>query len=483
MAKYQHGIISTEKATVMEKPIEVESAIAVVFGTAPINMAKDPYSVTNVPIVLEGYEDAVNKLGFSYNFKDYTICQSVFTRFVKSLRGPIVVVNVLDPKVHVKDVIAKTFSVINKKVEISDQGILLDTMEVKSADGTTTYEANEDYITSFADDGTVIIAITNDGKITATEVKVEYKQLAPEMVTKEDVIGGYNEETRRRTGIDCISLVYPMTKLIPCQLLAPGWSQNPVVAAVLSAKAKLINSLFNAVAITDIDSVAVTKIDDLLEYKEKNGYEDNSNIACYPKVIVDGYEIYLSAILDCAIANTDQAYDGPYASPSNKEIDIDGTCLEGGESIFYDLDEANEINAVGIVTAINMNGWRTWGNEMSCYPNNQDIKDRFIVSRRVFNYRDNEFKTQFFEKVDDPTNFRLIESIVNKENAILATLASAGKIAGGSISYNRDDNPTEQILDGHIIFARKLSPFGPAKCIETVTEFDPTLNISALGGE
>lgn len=484
MAKYQHGIISSEKATVMDKPVEVNSAIAVVFGTAPINMAKDPYSVTNAPILLENYEDAVEKLGFSYDFKNYTICQSIYARFVKALMGPIVVVNVLDPNVHVTDVTATEFAIVNKKITIDVQGILLDSIKLTSTDDVTTYVVEDDYIAGFDDSGTVFIAITKDGAIAnATTVKVTYKKLAPEQVTGTTIIGGYDEETRKRTGIECISLVYPMTNLIPCQLLAPGWSHIPTVAAMLSSKAKLINSLFYAVAVTDIDSSSVVKVDDLLEYKINNGYDDKYNISCYPKVIVDGYEMYYSAVVDAVIATTDNNNDGPYASPSNKTISIDGTCLEGGEEIYYDLDEANEINAAGVVTAINMDGWRTWGNEMSCYPDNEDVKDRFIACRRVFNYRDNEFKTTFFNKVDDPLNFRLIESVVNAENAILATLASAGKIAGGSIQYNKDDNPDSQILDGHIKFARKLSPFTPAKVIETETEFDPTLNANALGGE
>ncbi len=164
-------------------------------------------------------------------------------------------------------------------------------------------------------------------------------------------------------------------------------------------------------------------------------------------------------------------------------IDIDGTCFEGGDEIYYDISEANEINAAGIVTALNHSGWRSWGNEMGCYPGNTDVKDRFIVCRRVYNYQDNTFKINFFDRVDNPANYKLIEAIVNAENLMLATLTSEGRIAGGSLSFDKEENPVDQILDGHIIFKRKLSPFTPAKVIETVTEFDPTLNAAALGGE
>lgn len=483
MGIYNHGIISSEKATAVEKPSTVDSAVGVIIGTAPINRLKDPYKAVNVPILIENYDDALEKIGFSFDFKNYTICQSIFARFLKFKMAPIVVINVLDPAKHKKEVQEADFSIINGKITIDKQGILLDKIIVKSSDGATTFVVDDDYVPSFLEDGTVVIAIVPGGAITESKVKVSYAELDPEAVTYTDVIGGYDVNTRKRSGIDCVNLVYPTFNLVPCQLSAPGWSHIPTVAAMLNAKAKLINGLFYAVSVTDIDTTKIADISDLLTYKVENGYDDKYNIACYPKVIVDGYEMYYSAIVDGVIADTDTKNDGPYASPSNKKIPISGTCLEGGEEIYFDITEANEINAAGIITALNLNGWRSWGNEMGCFPANTDVKDRFIVCRRTYNYQDNLFKTNFFDRVDDPTNYKLIEAVVNSENLILATLASQGKIAGGSINFNMDDNPVSAILDGHIKFKRKLSPFTPAIVIETETEFDPTLNMKALGGE
>ena len=39
---YQHGITVLEQATSLTAPIKGDSAIQVVFGTAPINLAEDP---------------------------------------------------------------------------------------------------------------------------------------------------------------------------------------------------------------------------------------------------------------------------------------------------------------------------------------------------------------------------------------------------------------------------------------------------------
>ncbi len=480
---YQHGIISSEKATSVAKPTVIDSAIGVVVGTAPINLIKNPYKAVNTPILLSGYNDAIEKVGFSYDFKQYTICQSIYVRFKKFFMSPLVVINVLDPEVHKTEVDPVNYTIANGKVELNKQGILLDKIEIKSDDGNTTYVANDDYIASFTEAGTVLITIAPDGVISGTNIKIGYTKIDPSKVTYADIIGGYDVATRKRSGIECVNMVHPLLSILPCQLLAPGWSHIPAVAAALIGKTRLVNGLFNPIAITDIDTSLVTDIESAEEYKESNGYDDEYNIPCYPKAIVDGYEIYMSAIADGVIASTDNEYGGPYASPSNKKIHIDGLCLEGGEEIFFDINEANILNGAGITTALKMNAWILWGNEMGCYPRNTDTKDRFIVCRRVFNYHDNLFKLNFFDKVDDPANYTLIEAIVNEENLILATLASQGRIAGGNISFSREDNPIDSILEGHIVFKRILSPFTPAKVIETVTEFDPTLNSAALGGE
>ena len=66
---YQHGIISSEKPTSVAKPTIIESAVGVIFGTAPVNLLKDPYSAVNKPVLINNYNEAVEKLGFSQDRK------------------------------------------------------------------------------------------------------------------------------------------------------------------------------------------------------------------------------------------------------------------------------------------------------------------------------------------------------------------------------------------------------------------------------
>lgn len=74
------------------------------------------------------------------------------------------------------------------------------------------------------------------------------------------------------------------------------------------------------------------------------------------------------------------------------------------------------VNSFGVSTALNNNGWRTWGNRTAAYPANTDPKDMWFCCRRFFSWWGNSFILTYAQKVDDPANRRLIESIVDAEN-------------------------------------------------------------------
>ena len=82
-------------------------------------------------------------------------------------------------------------------------------------------------------------------------------------------------------------------------------------------------------------------------------------------------------------------------------------------------------------------------------------------------------------KVDNPANYRLIESIVDSENVRGNSLVSQGKCAGIKMVYSKDDNPIGNVIDGKIVFRQ----YTPAEDILNVLEFDPDMIEAALGGE
>ncbi|MCV4594392.1 phage tail sheath family protein, partial [Escherichia coli] len=74
--------------------------------------------------------------------------------------------------------------------------------------------------------------------------------------------------------------------------------------------------------------------------------------------------------------------------------------------------QANYLNGQGIVTSLNFDGWKSWGNRNAIYPTSTDPKDAFRVCRRMFNWVGNTLILSHWSKIDNPANRRLIESIV-----------------------------------------------------------------------
>ena len=131
-----------------------------------------------------------------------------------------------------------------------------------------------------------------------------------------------------------------------------------------------------------------------------------------------------------------------------------------------------------------MNGYKAWGNNTCAYPSSTDPKDRWIMVRRFFTWRSNSLILTYFQRVDDPANYRLIESIVDSENINGNSYVARGICAGYNVTFLSSENPITQILNGQTVFHIDFAPFTPAENIEFILEFDPTAIETALtGGE
>ena len=489
MSVYKHGISTKRKATALTTPLTSAANVTVVIGTAPVNMAKDPYHAANVPFAAYSKPDAVAKMGWSEDFKKYTIMQSIYASFNVFAVAPLIMINVLDPnnENHVTAVASKDYIVANKKALIPEEGILLDTIEITNEDASKALQADVDYVASFADDGTVIIGFTDAGAEKAGDsIKALYTKLNPDGVTYQDIIGGYNVSARTKKGAEVIGDIFPKLGIVPGTLIAPGFSHIPAVNTVLTAKANLIYSLFSCKAVSDIDSSGdgADSIDKVKEWKDKNAYSDRRTFAVWPKVNVDGYIYYFSAQLAALLQRLAADNGGvPSESCDNKGLKISGLVLEDGTEITFDPDEANDyINANGVITAVNIEGFLAWGNNTSVYPQSTDVVDRWVTSVMMFDYIENNFKRSFFHKVSNKTDYREIEDVVLSENLSLNGLKGSNDIAGGEISFSAKDNPINQILGGKILFKERLATYPPMEDIENEFSFDPTILQAALEG-
>ncbi len=319
-----------------------------------------------------------------------------------------------------------------------------------------------------------------------SSVTVNGNAIDASLVTASDIIGAVNSETGIETGLELIRQTYPIFGIVPGTLLAPGWSQNKTVAAAMIAKCDDINGVFRCECVIDLDSSSsgATKYDSCETFKVSMGVSSEYAILLWPKVVYDGKQFYYSAVYAALMQYTDMQNDAvPSLSPSNKLLGVSASVLADGTEVILDQQQGNILNAVGIVTAINSSGWRAWGNNMSCYPENTDPKDRWIPCRRFFSWWRNTFIVVYADKVDDPSNFRLIEAIVDAENIRGNSLASQGKCAGAKIAFVTSENTVTDILDGKITFRQYLAPWTPAEDILNIIEFDPSMLESAMGGE
>ena len=158
-----------------------------------------------------------------------------------------------------------------------------------------------------------------------------------------------------------------------------------------------------------------------------------------------------------------------------------GTCLYDGTEVMLDQDQGGTVNTFGVTTAINMNGFRLWGNYTAAYPSSGDAKDIWFPVRRMFNWQGNNFILTYFTKVDDPMNSVLIESVVDSENIRCAAYAP-DKWAGASIEYLAEDNPTTDILAGKMTFRQHIAPYTPAQEIDNILNYDTETLAAAITG-
>jgi len=481
---YNHGVRILEAETSIVAPIEGNCGLQVVVGTAPVHLAKDPYSATNVPKLVYNLEEATAEVGYNSNMS-YTINHAVYASFNLTPVAPLVLINVLDPEKHNKDVDETEIPVSKHVATLEVEGMLLDKLVVTASDATLT--ADVDYIATFDNYGYPVITLLESGSAySATSLTVSGVAIDVTKVTEADIIGGYNASTDETSGLELIKQIYPRFGMTPGILLAPGFSKSAAVSAVMVAKCENINGCFSCECVVDIDSTAsgATKYSDVKVQKEKQGLTSARCIATWPMVAVADKKLYYSAVFAANLCYYDVKNDDVPSFGSNRPMSINGLVAESGKEIILDREQANQVNSIGVVTAINQNGFKTWGNNTCTYPSTTDPKDRWINCRRFFTWWGNSFILTYFQKVDKAADYRLIKSIVDSENIRGNAYVAQGKCAGCRIEFIESENPITDILNGKIQFHQYLAPYTPAEDIVNVLEFDPSMLEDALmGGE
>lgn len=467
---FRHGSRVTEAPTSLMTPVVATAALPVVFGTAPVNLAKTPH--INKIVVAYSFGEAQEALGYSDDWKNYTLCEAMDAAFRLFSVAPVIFVNVLDPEKH-NETGKEEVPVENKKAVITQKGVLLDTLKVKKSEADESpLNRDEDYVVSFDDAGQVVIVPL----ITATKLFVEFTRIAPEKVTAEDIIGGSDVNTGKVKGLELLNSVFPKTGMVPGLVVAPKYAKNPMVAAVMKAKASVVNTYFRACSVSDIDTKEADVYTKAIEWKNKNNYTGPNEFPGWPLLGLGDKVYHLSTQLAFATAKTaSENGDYPHVSPSNHPFQMTKLLNEAGDEIDLGPDQAELLNSQGITTALNfMGGWKCWGNRTGAYPGSTDVKDTFIPVRLTHNWIANTIILTTWSKVDAPITRRLIDSIVDTMNMWFNGLQSRGVILGGRVVFKKENNPTPDLINGKIRFNYYVAEPTPAENIENILEFDPT---------
>lgn len=468
----RHGVYTSEVRNSVITVKQQSFTLPVVYGTAPIHLSTMDAAPVHVPILTDSLTEAKSKLGYSDDWSKYTLCEVMHSHFELYKQSTIVFINVLDPSKHKTEVAAAPKTFVDGMLILSDDGIIPSTLMLTPTEAGNPYIKDQDYTFAYDKTGHMIVSAAQGGRIGLNDaVQVAYSKLAPEKAQSTDLIGGIDASTGRATGFELLNQIVPRFGLIPGIVLAPGFTQDPDVGIVLTAKASNINGHFKAQTITDLPPNQ--KYTDVGEWKTTNGYINKRQFNLYPKVKRQGRTYWFSTHLAGVITATDGANDGvPAESPSNKRLQIDGMENDNGE-LFLGPDTAGALNAQGIITGLNLTGtWTSWGNRTAAFPDEKDPENAFIPVRRMFDWIANVATVTYWSYLDGVITTRMIEAVTDQLNVWMNGLKSRGFILGGRVGFLKDENPDENLMDGKLKFHIFVTPPSPAQTIEFLLEYD-----------
>lgn len=460
-----HGVNAQRKATSVSGTVTASSGIIFAVGAAPVQAVNGK---CNEVIMANTYEEAVEALGYSDDFKSFGLCEVMYTAFQLYKVAPVFFVNVLDPTKHNREVRPVEMTVTDNQIKLPYEAIA----------GTVTVSdkvVGTDYEVFYTDSNCIVEFLKTTEKAT-----VGYSVVDTSMLNADDVIGGFSVETKKTTGLELIDSVFPKYTYAPDLIVCPNWSYNAQVAAVMAAKAENINNVFEAMAIIDLDAsegTGSTYYTEAPQQKKAKNFSKPEEIVCFPKLAlgdkVFNYSSHLAASM--ALVDNTEDYGGgtPCESASNKSLQADRTVLYDGTEVLLDVTKANYLNDNGIVTALNFyNGFVSWGNTTACFPSNTDPVDYFYSVNRMFKYVGKTLIMSYWNTVDRKITRLLIDSIVQGVNDWLNALTAEGRLLGGRVEFNESENSQTALMAGRASFHTYLTPPSPLQELDFTMEYD-----------
>lgn len=495
-----YGVNVIRQPSGVQAPRTARSALSVFVGVAPMANATNPAKPNEV-VMCQTMSEFESRFGVSNDYLTYRLNGAAWLLFEVMRVRPVIFCSVLDvdkpahtaSKMRNVD-LTQRFGFARETV-ITDFGVIPAMLQARLTDtgglpiGSPLVQG-EDFVLGVDGAGYTTIKAVMGGAIFALDgiqetvtVALDYDCVNPAGVTNLDIIG--SGSSGLSTGLRTISRVFPRLREVPALVMAPGFSDAAVIAALTGA-CRDINSVFQANCIADIDSTATgaRTYDQVVDFKFKAGMTDDRLLACWPCARFGDRIIHMSTVM-AGLANVaDAENNAPAEILSNLLINCNGFCLEDGTPVELSLDEANVLRGNGVATGLFWDGgFRSWGAYTAAWPANTDPAYSFFNISRHMSWHANHLVLTYFQNVDMDYSRDNIENVLDTENDFLRSLHARGITPISSIAYPPEYNSDGDLLLGRMVFLVLLADYIPTQQINFLQRFNfQALRDEILGG-
>ena len=484
---YLHGAYGDQQAIGTRVATESQSAVVLV-GTAPVqNLLPDDNGDWNVnkPILVNDISEAKKYFGYSDDWAKYSLCEAMHVFLELAGVGPLVMINVLDPKSTHRSsaVTTKTATPSSGRITIANcEDAILDTITVKTQDTPPVEKVKgTDYTAVYnAAKKSIIIQELTAGALGSAALDITYYTVTASAITSTDIIGA-DDGAGTHTGLYAIKDVYNLCGVIPAIFMAPGWSEVPAVHATMATLSLKINGHWDAWMFTDIpisDNGTPVTMASAKTWKDANGYTKKNETVSFPMVAgTDGKKYHLSVIRCANFLQLLAENDGiPYHTASNTAAGIVANLWLGASSVgkVFDDQYINEnLNKNGICSAAFVGGrWVIWGAHSAEY--DQVNGDNINVSETNYMmlfYLSNDFQARRVYDVDQPLSANDIQSITAEEQSRLDALVKIGALTYGVATLDTSEAAKSDMYNGDFLFIFDVTTTPIAKSLTVLVNW------------
>jgi phage tail sheath protein FI len=208
--------------------------------------------------------------------------------------------------------------------------------------------------------------------------------------------------------------------------------------------------------------LASTTVEAAINEAKNSGLSDRS-VACWPAGCIDKdrkIKLGLSAWALARYAKTD-IETGWHVSGSNKKLfKLWGLEHPIGWAVTDKSSEAARLNNANIVTAINYEGWRLWGNRSVA---TGDGDRGFIAVRRTADFIGEAIIKAHIDLLDSPINRSFVGLVLSRCNSLMRDLKNQEKILGGEVWIDPERNSTDSVRTGKLVYQYRFTPNYPCE--------------------